>query len=109
VAKATAARSATTTDYPKETEMATKRHRTQFEFVVFGPAGAVEMSLLNKWTVFHRPVPDDDGLPCELLEMPCDAEPLFGYEVTLEAWRAAGEDDEVVFAELERQYAAKED
>src|SRR5256885_7203665 len=62
-----------TTDYPKETEMATKRHRTQFEFVVFGPAGAVEMSLLNRWTVFHRPMPEDDGLPCELLEMSCDA------------------------------------
>lgn len=87
--------------------MKLRHQRTDYEFVVLGPCGAVEMSLLHNAVIVHTPAPDDDqgAAHCPLLEMRCDAPTLsdavFARLLTL--WLRS-DTEAALFAALETIY-----
>lgn len=90
----------------------------QVRYVVAGTRGAVEYHAIRSGTghgmvlgiKYHSPRPrygGDEPSRCYILEGPCyvDGTSLGGVELR-RRWEQAGRDDEVIWQELERRYAA---
>jgi hypothetical protein len=88
--------------------MKTRRVRTDHGFIVFGPTGAIEVSLLPWLGTCHEPAQADDpnADDCRLLEVRCDASTLTTWTLDhlIGEWESASRADEVMFAAIEREF-----
>jgi len=100
------------TDNPPATTRSTAITDNCTCYIVSGDLGAVVCSTMPGSRVpfvldFHHRKPQDDGpaLPCDVLDDGvCYPEAGCGATELRRAWFAAGRDDEVIWATLERYY-----
>lgn len=88
-------------DFGRQVAAANLTARTEhtgdaLRWIITGPSGEMELRITVTYAaIIYPPNPEDDGdRDCEITQ---------GEELTL-LWRAAGEDDTVIWADLQRRY-----